>query len=228
MANSNVRRSRIVPVAREKLQRWGFNPSRQCCLLSYTDIDQVLVRLPGQDEVFPCVDFRDRLHGMFIFLWRVITETINKMSIENKTRRLLDQRLEAVCNRRCFRSETGQAYRKQKSIFEGAGMTAADKICLIFLLPHVLGHKADCLEQDLTDPLLTAIGHAQLMLIAVRGQCSYTKPELETIFDRGYLVVFGALERMRARDFSKRMQGHRENPDKCPPPKRFKRQTRHD
>jgi hypothetical protein len=42
----------------EKLSKYGFNPKRRCLL---TDVaDRLLVRLPGEDEVFPSVDERDR------------------------------------------------------------------------------------------------------------------------------------------------------------------------
>ena len=44
--------------ASEKLSKYGFNPKRRCQL---TDVaDRLLVRLPGEDAVFPSVDERDR------------------------------------------------------------------------------------------------------------------------------------------------------------------------
>ncbi len=210
----------------KKLNRWGFNAKRRCCLLEITDVDKVLVRIPGRDEVFPCLDYRDRMHSMFIFLWRVITEAMHQVGLNRRSKRILDQRLAAVCDRRCFRNDMDQAYRRQKSIFDGTGMTASDKICMMFLLPHVLGHKPDFIHQDVAKQLLKAIAHAQLMLIACRGLRLYTKSELEVIFDQGYLVLFRCLETIRLRDFERRMQTHMENPDKYPKPKRFKHQHR--
>lgn len=212
--------------ASEKLIRWGFNAKRRCCLLVTTDVDKVLVRIPGRDEVFPCLDYRDRMHSMFIFLWRVIMEAMHQVGLKPKTKQILDQRLAAVCDRRCFRNDMDQAYRRQKSIFDGTGMTASDKICMIFLLPHVLGHKPDFIQPGVAKELLKAIARAQLMLIACRGLRLYTKSELEDIFDEGYLVLFRCLENIRLLHFERRMQAHTNAPDKYPKPKRFKHQHR--
>ena len=221
-----LRRSTIKAV-REKLHRWGFNAKRRCCLHVVTDVDKVLVRIPERDEVFPCLDYRDRMHSMFIFLWRVITEAMHLVGLTPKSKQILDRRLAAVCDRRCFRNDMDQAYRRQKSVFDGTGMTASDKVCMMFLLPHVLGHKPDFILPEVATPLLNAIAHVQLMLIACRGLRLYTKSELEVIFDEGYLVLFRCLETIRLQDFERRMQAHREDPVKYPQPKRFKYQTRY-
>ena len=218
--------STLAKKASEILQRWGFHPSRRCCLHVTTDVDKLLVRIPGRDEVFPCLDYRDRMHSMFIFLWRVITEAICHMSLSRNVKRILDQRLAALCDRRCFRSDEGQAYRRQKSIFDGVGMTASDKICMMFLLPHVLGHTSGLIPPEVLESLLEAIARTQLILIACRGQRSYTESELETIFDRGYVVIFRCLDRIRRKELGKRMREHQADPDKYPLPKRFKCQTR--
>lgn len=211
-------------VAREKLQRWGFNPTRRCCLHSIVDDSDLLVRLPGTDEVFSCLDYRDRMHGIFIFLHRMIMEVLSCMDLEPKQRRVLDERLAAVCARRAFRDRTGKAYRRQKSVFESTGMTAADKICWMFLIPHVLGHvpEPDMIPESVHTPLMTAIAHVQLIFIAVSGRRVYNKVELETIFDRGYLKIFGALEQIRARQYHTKYQKHLADPAGCPLPKRIK------
>ena len=90
----------------------------------------------------------------------------------------------------------------------------------------VLGPIPDVLPRDVHEALLTAFAHAQLILIAVSGRRLYTKPELVTIFDRGYLIIFGALEAIRARDFNARVQQHRMDPDEHPAPKRIRLQER--
>ena len=211
----------VKKVAREKLQRWGFNPTRPCCLHSTWDVDKLLVRLPGTDEVFPCLDYRDRMHGIFIFLHRVIIETLPCIGLENAQRRVLDERLAAVCSRRAFRDRTGKAYRRQRSVFESTGMTAADKVCWMFLIPHVFGHQPDLIPADVHGPLMTVIAHTQLIFIAVSGRRSYNLIELETIFDRGYVMIFGALEQIRAYRWQVKYQKHLDDPA-CPPPKRIK------
>lgn len=212
--------------AKEKLKRWGFNPTRKC-LLHTGDIDKLLVRLPGITEVFPCVDFRDRMHGLTMFIHRVLTEILNEFSkkiISGRARLVLDQRLQFICERRGFRVPgTNRSYRMQKSIFSDVGMTATDKVCAIFLLPHVFGPSADILPPHVRQPLLSAIAYAQLILIAVRGHRSYTLEELETIFDRGYKVLFGALQCLLHIDFDTRCRLHASNPAVHKVPKQAKR-----
>ena len=225
---ANDTSSPFKKLATEKLQRWGFNPRRECCLHSSIDVNKLLVRIPGKDEVFPCLDFRDRMHGLFIFLHRIIVEALNVLELSNAQRRILDQRLHYVCDQRCFRDRTENAYRKQKTIFDSVGMTAADKVCLLFLLPHVLGPTADMIPEPLRYPVLTMVANAQLMIIAVSGHRSYTVPELEAIFDQGYILIFGALESIRQMLYEEKMRRHQMDPDDCPPPKKFKRQTRFD
>lgn len=220
------RRSAGGRAAREKLQRRGFHPLRECCLHSPTDVDKLLVRLQDTDEVFPCVDYRDRMHGIQIFLHRAIVEIWDATGIKPKQRRMLDERLAKVCSMRSFRDANGKSYRTQKSMFSAAGMTAHDKICWIFLVPHVLGTFPDVFPREVHDALLTALAHAQLILIAVSGRRLYTKPELQTIFDRGYLMIFGALESIRARDFNARQSKHQADPDTHPAPKRIRLQDR--
>ena len=48
-------------LAREKLQRWGFNYTRECCVNKVCNL--LLVRVPGTDELFPGIDYRDRMRS---------------------------------------------------------------------------------------------------------------------------------------------------------------------
>ena len=68
--------------ARAKLRRWGFNYQRKCCIFDVCE--HVLIRVPGRDEVFPCIDYRDKMHGMMIMLHRFIMETLVAMKLEKK------------------------------------------------------------------------------------------------------------------------------------------------
>ena len=214
--------------ASEKLRRWGFHPARQCCLL--TECDKLLVKLPALDEVFPCVDFRDRMHGLIIFLHRNVTSTLDNLSkavLGGPARRKLDRRLAYVCKGAFFRDPvTRRSFRRQKSIFSEVGMTAADKKCALFLLPHVLGPRADLFPENVATPLLTCISRIQLLLIAVSGRRMYTKQELEDIFDRGYKIVFGALQVIMQIDYEARVTKHRQNPDTTTAPRPHKRTRR--
>ena len=204
-------------VATQKLKRWGFNAKRKCCLLE-GGLQHLLVNLPGADEVFPCVDYRDRMHGLTMFLHRVVTQTIaglSKKILSGPSRLLLDQRLRFVCQRRSFREHgTRRSYRVQKTIFSDVGMTAVDKVCLIFLLPHVLGPDADMFPRAVRQPLLTAVAYAQLLLIVVRGRRNYTVPELRRIFDDGFKLLFGALQSLLFIDYNERATLHQRHPTK--------------
>ena len=75
-------------------------------------------------------------------------------------------------------------------------------------------------------PLATAVAQAQRILIAVlRGQRSYTKEELIDIFDKVFVLLFGALESIRKLSYERKVQvwamGTNSNA-----PKRFKRISR--
>ena len=96
---------------------------------------------------------------------------------------------------------------------------------MVFLLSHVFGHRGEdteILSAKLSGPLFSAIASAQLMFIAVKGCRSYTKKELELIFDRGYVDFFAALERIQLIV----QQQEQESESSEPPPKRFKRPER--
>ena len=99
-------------------------------------------------------------------------------------------------------------------------MSAKDKVCMLFLLPHILGHTADLLPDYARMPMLTALAYAQLVIIAVKGRRSYNVNELKTIFDDGYIMLFGALESLFS---AAQHPDEEEDPDAAPA---FKRQKR--
>ena len=120
----------------------------------------------------------------------------------------------------------GNVCRKQRSVFTDVGMTAADKLCVILLLSHVIGQGDDTLlwPAGCYIPFATAVTHTQLVLVALHGRRSYNVAELKIIFDRGYLMIFGSLETVRLLHFQRCTRTALQF-DK-PPPKRFKRETR--
>ena len=105
-------------------------------------------------------------------------------------------------------------------------MTVSDKVCCIFLLPHVLGPKADILPENVRYPLLSAIAYAQLILIAVRGRRGYTESELKKIFDEGFKIMFSALQSVLYIAYNARVANHHSNPAKFKAPATAKPQTR--
>jgi hypothetical protein len=217
---------RTQRLAGEKLRKWGFNPLRRCLLPVVCD--RLLIRTRGyQDDLFPTVDWRDKLHGLLTFLHRTLFTPFSKMSLPQKLRLVLDQRLTQLGLKRIMRNpNTGTTYRVQKSVFKDTDMSGEDKVHWIFLVPHVLGYRALCLPEDLREPVLTAFAHAQIMVMASRGFRSYNRAELELVFDQGYVALVCAMERIHAithtLKYRKQMKRHRKRPRTYAAPKRFK------
>ena len=220
---------RLRTIASEKLMRWGFNPKRRCLLPVVCCA--LLVRIAGMDEVFAGVDLRDKLHGLLAYLFRVFDRVFTNLKIKGVIKKLLEQRLVWVGLHGCLRDpRTKRSYRVQRSLFNAANLGTVDKMCILFLLPHVLGHDAAILPENVRDDILHAISLAQQMIIAVRGNRSYTERELRQIFDEGFVAMFRHLERVNKinadADFAKKMTKHLRNPTRHRAPKRFKRQKR--
>ena len=219
---ANDSRSVHKQSARETLKRWGFNYQRQCCLL--TCCPTLLVRIPGLNEVFPCVDYRDRMHGAVIFLHRMFYTTLVKVVTSAAHKRMLDERLAAVC-RRGYRTN-GTTFRSQRTVFKEANMTAGDRSCVLFMLSHVLGTGDDTFwPPGMLLSLSTALAHIQLVLVALRGRRLYTVPELKRIFDRGYVIIFGSLEAVHEIHYNNGVRKALEASE--PPPKRHRREPRY-
>ena len=207
-------------MAKAKLKRWGFNCDRRCCLP--TICDNLLLRLPGRDDVFPCVDFRDTLHALDVFLVGQLMESYDYIPFSAAQRRTLDHRLTILAARRFLRDPDGKCYRKAKSIFSDVGMSAMDRIQLLCFLPHIFGPTGgDTIlpHSSLYVPLMTAIARTQLIIIASRRLRVYKQSELRDIFDQGYLVIFGCLQRVRQISYRLRVQRHEQHPSQNKKPK---------
>ena len=222
-----LNKGRTKLLAGEKLKRWGFNPDRRCLLPLVCD--ELFIRVPGrEDELFPNVDERDKLHGLLTFLHRVLFKSFNHMHLPTKLKLILDQRLTELGLERIMRDpNNGRTFRVQNSVFKETNMSGEDKVHWIFFMPHVLGHRAECLPEQFREPVLTALAHAQLMVIASRGFRSYNITELELIYDKGYILFFAALEKIYElcyhAIYNAKLKKHHKNPKKYPAPKPFKR-----
>ena len=205
--------------ARAKLKRWGFNWKRRCLLTS--TCRNLLLRLPGRDEVFPCLDWRDVLHAILMFLARQMIECLDYIPFTSANRRTLDRRLVFLGRTRYFRDPDDHLYRTMKTMFSEVGMTGQDRVQLLFFLPHVFGPVADSLlpTPAYYQPLMTAISRAQLIIIAARGLRCYTQAEFRDIFDQGYIIFFGCLQQVRHLSYEGRLQRHREQPSIFKKPK---------
>lgn len=175
---------RHVTLARQRLTRHGFNPERRCTLPQICK--HLLIVHPDCQELFPNVGKRDRMHAAMIFLHRTVSELFQRLPLSSKQKRVLDQRLIQISMNGCMRDEnTGRSYRVQQSLFSDVNMSARDRVCAVFFIPHVLGHEARIIPNEIRSDLLRAVAQAQQMLIAFTGHRSYSKRELEVIFDEG-------------------------------------------
>ena len=153
------------------------------------------------------------------------------MGLSSNLMKVLDQRLSQLGLERVFRvPNTGRSFRVQRSLFKDTGMTGEDKVQWIFIVPHVLGHRALCLPEQLRDPVLEAFAIAQTLVIASRGFRAYTKSELHYIFDRGFVTLFSCMERIHHinhdKKLAKKWAKYRKNPRKHKLPTAFRRETK--
>ena len=214
--------------ARKTLNHRGFNFTRRCCLLDPT-FDPLFVNVFGRNEVFPCVDYRDRMHGLVIFLHRILSETLDIVVYSAPLRKVLDRRLAFLC-KRAFRID-GKASRLQETVLSGVGMTAADKYFVVMILSHVLGptcggNHDNILPAYMMLPLLEATAHAQVMLLASSRGRVYSEREFRVIFDRGFLNFFTHIERVRELYYQHRVRLAQESEE--PAPKRYKPMEKRD
>jgi len=152
------------------------------------------------------------------------------MQMSTALKTIVERRLRVISLEGALRDpKTNRSYRVQRALFNVANLSTVQKVCILFLLPHVLGHKAEVLPENVREHMLGALAEAQHMIVAVRGCRSYSAPELDLIFNTGYTTLFRHLEAIyeinSAAVFEKRLRRHRARPEKYPAPKRFKRTT---
>ena len=214
---------RVRRLASEKLMRLGFAPDARCLLPSICS----RLLIPGCADVFPWLDYRDKLHGLMSFLFRVFSTVFDNLAIGSRLKTLLEKRLVIIGLGGGLRTPgTDRSYRVQKTLFNAANLGTVDKVCILFLLPHVLGHRAANLPENMRYDMLSALAAAQQLIVAVRGSRSYTDNELDILFDTTWITLFSHIEALYAlasnAKFEKRTQNHRRNPDRYRAPKRFK------
>ena len=149
----------------------------------------LLIKEDDLDTVFPNVGRRDCMHGVFMFFGRILIQLLQDIHLRNKTKHrvVFNQRLTNIGMDGIMRDDQGVLFRVLSTLFKEADMTAMDRVSLFFFLPHVLGHEASLLPVALRQPVLRAVAVGQQIILAVRGLRSYSKRELEVIFDDGWV-----------------------------------------
>ena len=158
----------------QQLAQYGFNSSRRCKIPLVCK--HLLVRVPSMpNAVFPCADFRDKMHGMFIFLHKRMNEALDMITWpvgadRRSVKYMLDQRLLRISGQRTVSTDNNtRAIRTQRSVFNDAGMSAADRVTHLCLLPYVFGHEGIIIPANVRQELLLAIATTQKMVVAAGG-----------------------------------------------------------
>ena len=126
---------------------------------------------------------------------------------------------------------TGIAHPRLYELLQNIHLTAEKRVRSIFYWAHVLGTKAEVIdEESMRTPAIVAVSTLQLLLIATRGHRSYTRSELDIIFLQVGHQFFSCLETMAEYVDKQRMAkgaaSHASNPNRNRPPVPFKRMRR--
>ena len=167
-----------------------------------------------------------------IFFHRILVGLLEIIPLNSKAadRATIDTRLLLISTSGCMRDpRSRRSYRVQKTLFSEANLSAADRVCILFYIPHVLGYQARVLPENIRQPMLQAVATAQQMLIALFHRRPYTQQELTQIFDQGYITFFKCCEKLYVHSKTitdaKRQRKHERNPEKYSAPKRHKRKS---
>ena len=142
------------------------------------------------------------MHALMVSLFdQVILGFRELQGVSAGQKRVFDARLCTISSQRTLIKWDGKMYRCPKSLYSDDGLSAADRAAILFLLPHVIGPLASELPEYSRVPILTAVTHAQLCIIASRGLRSFTECELVNIFDKGWILIYRALETLHAASY---------------------------
>jgi len=120
---------------------------------------------------------------------------------------------------------TGVTHPRLPYLLKMTHLTAERRVRAIFYWAHVLGTKAEVIEEPVRVHVQLAVAYLQLILIATRGHRAYTEEELHIIFHDVGKQFFVQLEQIAAFVFEnkqqKKQEKHERNPEKHPAPKPY-------
>ena len=215
-AGTRLRKRRREHIEAEKsLERKGLHALKRCRLPE---------RCPRSLLTFPgCMlgglfGF-DVMHAFFINYCSYFLQRTHD-SLTPGMKEVLDQRLAELWGR--FRDpDTGKTSRTPKgAITSQVGLTAENRVLVVFLTLHVLGSQACIFATDtherIREHVLVAGSALVMILTAVRKKRPYTEREWDEIFGPVTMMFFRALDMIALWDNSRKVQERREYNRKHP------------
>lgn len=212
--------------AREQLRRHGLDWTKRCRLSDVTK--HCLIRIDKfGPRLFNGLVRYERMHVYFIAYCTYAMELF--VQCVSKTQYAVIQRVVRACHQ--FRDPvTGVTHPRLPYLLKMTHLTAERRVRAIFYWAHVLGLKAECIDEPVRLHVQLAVTHLQLLLIATRGHRAYTSGELKTIFEDCGREFFKHLESiahyLHHREYQSRVQNHNRDPDRYPAPIPYERPVR--
>ena len=126
-----------------------------------------------------------------------------------------------------FRDPTmGTTHPRLPHLMKMTHLTAERRVRAVFYWAHVLGTKADVIDEECLRPVAQrAVATLQILLIAVRGHRCYTSDELDLIFTGIGSQFFSSLEELSAfqstTTYNNKRTRYLRNPEKYAEPRMF-------
>ena len=125
---------------------------------------------------------------------------------------------------------TGTTHPRLPYILKMSHLTAERRVRGIFYWAHVLGLKAEVIDEPIRMSAQCAVAYLQLILIATRGHRAYTSQELLTIFEdvgrQFYIHLEKIAEYLERQRFERLRQDHERDPERHLAPLPIKRPKR--
>ena len=213
--------------AREQLQRHGFDWTKRCRLSdvaweSLVPIDKFGPRLFGGLIRY------ERMHVYFIAYCTYAMELI--VQCVRKNQYAATHRVVRACQQ--FRDPiTGVIHPRLPYLLKMTHLTAERRVRAIFYWAHVLGLKAEVIDEPVRLHVQYAVAYLQLILIATRGHRAYTAAEVKTIFEDCGREFFRHLELiasyLHGRQLENQQRNHNRDPDRYAAPRPHIRPVRY-
>ena len=205
--------------AREQLERHGLDWEKRCRLEQHAKVCLVRVDKYGP-TLFAGLCKWERMHIYFIGYCSYAMELF--IGCVDKSYYGFVHRAVLACQQ--FRDPvTGVTHPRLPYLLKMTHLTAERRVRAIFYWAHVVGLKAEVIEEPVRVHVQLAIAYLQLILIATRGHRAYTAEELHAIFHDIGRQFFMQLEQIADYLFekkrAKKQAKHDKNPAKHPAPK---------
>ena len=213
--------------AREELRRHGFDYRKRCRLEDHAKMSLVHIPSVGP-RLFGGLARCDRLHVYYINYCTYLMELL----VQSVHRRGYVTVCQVVQQCHQFRDpRTGTTHPRLPNLLKMTHLTGERRVRAIFYWAHVLGLRADVIDEPIRQASQRAVASLQLLLIALRGHRAYTSHELDFIFLQMGGQFFCALEEMsqfhEQKEYNNKLARHRRDPERNEAPLHFQRTARY-